>query len=191
MEIREARGSDVEAIEEIANASLHASYDFLDEETIDAVTAEWYDTKRVRELIDGEHEILHVANDDGDIRGFVQATVLSGDPIIGEVHWVHVHPDARGQGLSVQLLGSAIETLEQRGAVAVRGLVLSDNEEGTEFYEAHDFERREDRPVEVGDEEYAEAVYEKGLKEGDDELVETIEGPDGELFVAYAHGSGG
>lgn len=190
MEIREARDSDVEGIEAVANASMKASYDFLDESAIDSVTAEWYDPERAGEELHGDHAVWKVAVDDGDVRGFVQATVLSGDPIVGEVDWLHVHPDARGEELGVQLLGGAIETVEKRGGALLRGLVLDENDDGTGFYEAHDFERVDERPVDVGDEQFTEAVYEKRLDEGAD-LVEAVEGDDGERFVAYAEGERG
>lgn len=190
MEIREARDSDVEGIESVANASLKASYEFLDESAVDDLTAEWYHPERAGEELHGEHAVWMVAVDDGTVRGFVQATVLSGDPVVGEVDWLHVHPDARGRELGVQLLGGAMETVEKRGGAVLRGLVLEENEDGTGFYEAHGFERVGENSVDIGDRELSEAVYEKRLDEGAD-LIEAIEGEDGERFVAYAEGERG
>lgn len=192
MEIRDARPSDADGIASVARESLRASYGgFIDEETIDDVVEKWYSEDRVAEELDHETTLWIVGDDDG-VAAFVQGALVDAEPPVGELHWLHVAPGDREGGLARQLLGGAQERFEKRGAAVLRGLVLSDNEEGTTFYEANDFEKAGERDVTIEGEEYTEYVYEHAIGEGADEaVVEPIEGPDGDLFVNFSEGERG
>jgi len=189
MEIREAKADDAEAIGTVARASLSASYgDFLPEETIVSVVEEWYATDRIEDLLSDDAERLYVAETDGDIVGFVQLAVVDTDPVAAELHWLHVSPQYRDDGIGVRLLGRAQDAAETAGAAVLRGYVLARNEDGVGFYEAHSFEQAGTRDIDIGEEAREELIFETTL--GDDpheRVVEAVEGPDGrELFVDYS-----
>ena len=192
MEIRDARASDAAGIADAARASLRDSYDFLDGATVEAVVGEWYDADRVADRVDDEDSAWLVATDDDEVTGFVQGALVEADPPVGEIHWLHVEPGARGEGLAGRLLGQIQETFEKRGAGRLRGSVLADNEAGWSFYEADGFERVGEREVTVGDDEHVEYVYERPIDEATDGLVvESVDTPVGELFVNYSEGERG
>jgi len=195
MEIREARPSDADGIATAAAESLSDSYGHvLDDEAIDDVVAEWYGDDRVASELDEEATLWLVAEDDDEVVGFVQGALLDADPPVGEIHWLHVAPDARESGIARQLLGQAQETFEKRGAGVLQGDVLAANEEGWSFYEADGFDRVDERDVTIEGETYSEYVYHRGVGEGAAEaVVETIAGPEdvGELFVRFSEGERG
>ncbi|WP_415383481.1 GNAT family N-acetyltransferase [Halosimplex sp. TS25] len=193
MEVRDARTSDADGIATAARESLRASYGHvLDDETIDEVVGEWYDEERVAELLDEETTYWQVAEDDDEVVGFVQGALLDADPPVGEIHWLHVAPDAREEGLARQLLGAAQETFEKRGAGVLQGDVLSANEEGWSFYETDGFERVDEREVTVADETHEEYVYQRAIGDvADESVVEAVETSEGELFVNFSEGERG
>lgn len=194
MEIRDARTSDVEEIQQIARESLGESYGHaLGDETIESATENWYAEDEIEEKLSGDNSLMKVAADGDETYGFVEGEYLQGDPVIGDIHWLHVRPSARGEGIGVQLLGEIVETMEKNNASLVRGHVIEANEDGAAFYEEHGFEQSSTDTVAIGDEEYEEQVYEKRVTEGaGEEIFETVEGPDGEeLYVDYAAGETG
>ncbi|WP_436930873.1 GNAT family N-acetyltransferase [Halosimplex halobium] len=192
MEIRDARASDAQGIADTARASLRESYDFLADGTIDEVVEEWYDGQRVADQVNDEDSAWLVAEDDDAVVGFVQGVLVDAEPPVGEIHWLHVAPDAREEGLAQQLLGGIQETFEKRGAGRLRGTVLAENEAGWSFYEADGFDRVDEREVTVAGDAYDEYVYERAMEEAAEDLVvEAVETPAGELFVNFSEGERG
>jgi ribosomal protein S18 acetylase RimI-like enzyme len=192
MEIREARASDAGGIADAARASMRDSYDFLDDETIGAVVDEWYDGERVAGRVRAEGSAWLVAADDDEVVGFVQGALVDAEPPVGEIHWLHVAPDAREAGLAQQLLGQVQETFEKRGAGRLRGTVLAENEAGWSFYEADGFDRADEREVTIAGDDYGEYVYERAIDPAAEELVvEPVETPAGELVVNFSEGERG
>lgn len=193
MELRDARESDVSGIQRVARESLAASYDaVLDDEAVDAVVETEYGADRVAELLADPETTFVVAADD-DVAGFAQGHLVRGDPVVGDIHWLHVHPDERGQKVGVQLLGELVDRFGDENAAVVRGHVVAANEDGGAFYEAHGFEQRAVDSVEIAGETYDERVYEHRLDGSDrEEIVDQVTGPDGDaLFVDYAGGERG
>lgn len=192
MDIRECRQSDANHIRQVARESLTDSYGHeLDGETIDAVVDEWYGEDALNDLLAADSSIFVVAANDR-IDGFVQGEILAGDVVIGDIHWLHVRPEARGEGLGSQLLGEVVDRMENEGVTLVRGRVIESNEEGTTFYERHRFQRSSSESVDIGGEDYEELVYEHRLDESAVEILQAVEGPDGqELYVDYTAGETG
>jgi len=190
MEFRDASVADSDALAAVAAGSLQASYgDLVDEDRADALADEWYEAERVSEDLAEDAADWVVAEDDGDVVGFAQATLLDAHPPVGEIHWLHVDPDARGEGVARQLLGHVQERVEKGGAERLRGLVLAANEDGAGFYEAHDFERVDEREVTVDDQQLTEYVYEKPIGDADEatqSVVEAVDGPEGDLYVNFS-----
>lgn len=159
MKVRELESDDVDAVRRIARNSLEASYAHtLDDATIDAAVQDWYTRDELEAAITDDRACYLVAEDEaGEVAGFVQGRV-SGDR--GTVHWLHVDPDRRGEGVGSRLLTLAADALNEAGAATVRGEVLEVNEAGVAFYEDHGYERTADREVEIGDQTFVELVFE-------------------------------
>ncbi|MCU4801604.1 GNAT family N-acetyltransferase [Halobacteria archaeon HArc-gm2] len=194
MEIRTATGNDDEDIAQAARASLSESYShFVDEETIDEMVEQWYASERIRELLDDDHVVFDVVEVDDEVVGFAQGATVETEPVVGEIHWLHVVPGEREEGIGVQLLGHVQETFEDSEAAVLRGLVLEGNEAGTGFYTDHGFERAEATTIEIGDQEFDEVVFEKQLDdEPTEQVLEGVAGPDDrELFVNFSEGERG
>lgn len=189
MEIREAKADDQSAIATVARASLSESYNhFIDPETIADVVETWYSEERIEELLADDAESIYVAEDDGQVVGFVQSVLVSADPPVAELHWLHVSPQFREAGIGVRLLGRAQDAAESDGAARLEGYVLAENEDGVAFYEQQEFETVETAPVDIGDEEFEEVRVRKPLDESPaEQVVEPLGGPDGQdLFVNYS-----
>jgi len=189
MEFRSASSTDAEEIATVARASLSESYGhFIDEETITDIVGEWYAPEQLSDLLDDENEQFLLAETDGKLVGFIQGALLQGDPLTGEIDWLHVSPNFRGQNIGEQLLGQFQETIDDLGASVLRGKVLAQNQEGGEFYADNGFDRVDTRTITIRDTEYEERIYEKPLGDGQSKsVVESITGPDNEeLFVSYS-----
>ena len=189
MEIRKATGKDASEIARVARASLSESYShFIDEETIDEMVEQWYTPDRIADLLDDDDVIVDVALVDDEVVGFAQGAIVEAEPVVGEIHWLHVVPGERSQGIGVQLLGRVQEAFRDHGASVLRGLVLEGNEAGTAFYEEHGFEHSGETDVEIGEKTFDEVVFEKQLgDEPAEQVVEQIAGPDDRtLFVNFS-----
>ncbi|WP_290814631.1 GNAT family N-acetyltransferase [Halovivax sp.] len=193
MEIREATAEDAEAIRSNARDSLTASYaDFLSAKTIDAAIEQWYDDETISDLVDSEDSLVLVADDDGPV-AYSQSEIVGDGQTYGDVHWLHVDPDARGEGTGVRLLVRTREELLDRGADQVRGFVLAKHEGGNRFYEAHGFERAGTRSIEIGEETYTENVYvESDVGSAEWRGIEAHELEDGATtYVSYGEAARG
>lgn len=189
MDLRKATAEDIEGIQNVAAASLTASYGrALDQEVTDAAVERWYDADQVAADLAAEESAFIVGVDDGDIVGFVQAYVVEHRDVVGVIDWLHVDPDRRGQGIGERLLERIEQELLDRGVERIEGRVLEENEAGGEFYAEHGFEQVGRRSVDIADRSFVERLYSKFPDEttGGQVLIESRRGPDGDpLFVAY------
>ena len=193
MELREFQPGESSAIQRIARESLTASYGgAFDEALVEDLVAQWYNEETVEQLVDDENALLVVAATDEAV-GYAQGEIIGTDPVIGDVQWLHVRPDARGERVGVQLLGDLVDRMESRGASLVRGRALAVNEDGASFFAEHGFERADTETVEIGGETFEELVFETETdRDADEEVVGTVTGPDGrELYVDYTAGETG
>ncbi|MFB6179021.1 MAG: GNAT family N-acetyltransferase [Halorientalis sp.] len=185
MEVRSATPTDADAIATVARASLSDSYgQFIDEETIVEIVDTWYDTDRLTELLDDENEHFMLACEDDEVVGFVQGALLGEDPPTGDIDWLHVAPQFRGQHIAEQLLGHFQDTVEDLGAQQLRGKVLAQNEDGAAFYDEHGFERADARSISFADQTFEELIYQKTVGDiSPTAVTETIRGPDSQELV--------
>ncbi|PSQ05928.1 GNAT family N-acetyltransferase [Halobacteriales archaeon QS_6_71_20] len=187
MDLRDATTTHVDGVRETARASLAASYGHaLPPELIDEAVETWYDAAEVRAELDGDDAVFVVAVEDDAVVGFVQSYLVERREPVGELDWLHVHPDHRGKGVGDDLLRRAEAELIDRGAERIEGRVLAANEAGAEFYEGEGFSEVGERTVEIGGESFPERVYAR-FPEGDGERVLTeARVADGEqVYVAY------
>ncbi len=192
MEIREASETDGEAIRSIASDSLDSTYtDFLSEKTIENAIGQWYGEGLADKIAD-EHSLFLVLERQGEIIGFSQSELVGERHRTGQIHWLHVDPDHRGDGTGVRLLVRTREKLLEKGAEQIQGFVLADNEVGNEFYEDHGFQQAGEREVEIGDEMFTENVYAEGKIEGKEwEAVDELEIEGETIYVSYGEASRG
>jgi ribosomal protein S18 acetylase RimI-like enzyme len=193
MEIREATTDDFEALRRTAGASMHESYgSFLEPTRIDDALEQWYGADTLAAQVEGEDALVFVAEEDDAVVGFVQAEIVPGDTPEGRILWLHVDPDARGEGLGSRLLVRAKDELLDRGANRITGVVLDGNDVGTAFYEGHGFTRAGTRTVEIGGEDHEEAVYVSSDDGGTDWDTLDEYDVDGEsVYVSYAEADRG
>lgn len=193
MEIRESDADDVDDVREIATRSMEASYTpAIDDEVLSGAIDRWYDEHALTGAATDENTVLLLAVDDEPV-GFAKGATVDRREPIGEIHWLHVHPDHRGAGVGERLLEATEEALVERGALRLTGLVLSVNEAGTEFYEAHGYESAGEREVDIGGQTFVEREYSKRTAEADVDAgtddhpaVRELTTPDGETrHVVY------
>lgn len=203
MDLRDATPEDIEDVRAVASASLEASYGHvLSAEAIEDAVETWYETEELSAELTDEDAVFVVAVEDGEAQGasggrtpsdqvvgFVQSYFVDRREPVGQLDWLHVHPDHRGRGIGSELLRRAEAELLERGATRIEGRVLVANESGTEFYAEEGFAAGPEREVEIGGESFRERLYTKYPDEdGTDETVRAEEHPtpDGRtLFVAY------
>lgn len=196
MELREAKRADAEAVREVARQSLQTSYaHFLEEGTIDDAVDQWYGEGRLEELISDEADDVYipVIEVDGEIVAFAQCYLVEFPERVGEIHWLHVDPEHRGEGYGSRLYDHVRERFEDQGIDRFKGFVFAENEAGNEFYERRGFESAYTHTQEIAGEEYTENVW-VDIPEGEQyrRAVEPHEDEDGTtLYVAYREASVG
>jgi ribosomal protein S18 acetylase RimI-like enzyme/ribosomal protein S27AE len=187
MELRAATVDDIDAIRSVARESLIASYGHaVDETLLDGAADEWYDPDDLEADIEAEDTVCPVAVVDGTVVGFAESYVVGRRERIGEIDWLHVHPDHRGSGIGSALLAHVEAELRAADVDRIESRVLVANEAGTAFYEAEGYELIGERPVEIGEETFDELAYRKqisrltGISDG---IVETEAGDT--VYVAF------
>lgn len=180
MDLRDATTEDVEDIRETARASLSASYGHaLSADLIDGAVESWYDAETVADSLEGEDAVFVVAVEDGEVVGFVESRFVERREPVGELDWLHVHPDHRESGIGSALLERVESALESAEVDRIEARVLADNEAGTTFYQREGYELAGERDVDIGGEPFAEREYRKqvGSLTGISEAIyETEEG---------------
>ncbi|WP_458206014.1 GNAT family N-acetyltransferase [Haladaptatus sp. NG-SE-30] len=187
MQVREARTEDIAGIRDVAKESLRSSYShFLDEEIIEHAVEEWYSEEKLESELQSRGLMLLVALEGGDVIGFTQSDMLPDVPE-GNILWLHVDPDRRGEGIGTSLLGRTLEELREHDVETPVGLVLADNEEGNQFYREHGFEKVSEHTAEIADQTYTENVY----TETDSTVLEPREFEGRTLYINRAESSRG
>jgi ribosomal protein S18 acetylase RimI-like enzyme len=164
MEVRAATPDDQEAVMEIAERSLEASYT-LSPQTIEGTVHQWYDEAEYTEKVDREDMLFLLAEHEGEAVAFTE-TVIHDDETGADLLWLHVHPDYRGEGIGSDLFDAVRDRLHDRGITQLRGRVLSMNEVGNTFYKQRGFEKVGEGEVEIDGSPYTEALYLEAEPEG-------------------------
>ncbi|RRJ32478.1 GNAT family N-acetyltransferase [Halocatena pleomorpha] len=153
MNIRTATEADTTKIYDIAQQSTQASY-AVSPTAIDIIVEEWFDVGVLEDRLD-EH-VIGVAETDESVVGFAEGTITDDT---GELLWLHVHPEERGQHAGTELFEWTRETLLDRGATDVHVRILASNTEGDGFAERFGYERIDQRDTEFGGESWREHIY--------------------------------
>jgi ribosomal protein S18 acetylase RimI-like enzyme len=163
MQVRTASQEDRPAIRDVARRSLQASYS-LEPTAIISAIGEWYDENRLKDMLNDDDKVLLVADQGGQVVGFSDA-IITGDGT-GEVLWLHVDPDYRGEDIGRRLFERTRDELADAGGTALHGRVLADNAGGNVFYEEQGFVKVGEEEVEIDGTPYVENVYAEVKKEG-------------------------
>ena len=188
MHVRDAVDEEIESIRDVALASLTASYGHaVAEELLGDAVERWYDADELGEDVTDPNTVFLVAEIDDDVVGFAESYVIDRRDRVGEIDWLHVHPDHRGEGVGSALLEAVETALRDADVDAVEGRVLVDNEAGVAFYERGGYDHAGDRYVDIGDETFTENVYvESGIESDDDwSAVDELELDDETVYVSY------
>lgn len=185
MPVRPATSEDASSIRELAQRSLEASYT-LSPGTIKGAVRQWYADDAWSEKLDAPDGIVLVAERDGTVVGFTEGVVdATGDQRKsiskgdGDLLWLHVDPDYRGEGIGNELFHAIRETLMEHGATRIRGRVLRDNADGNEFYRQHGLVRATDERIDIDGTEYVENIY----VEEESSPIESVVAGNGELYL--------
>lgn len=187
MNIRQAVADDGEAIRSVAQASLEASYGFLEEGTVQSAVEEWYGADALAESLADPDVIFLLTEDEEGVVAFSESVLVHGEETTtGELDWLHVRPEARYGGVGSRLLERTEQALVEMGADRIQGLVLAGNEEGASFYEDNGYDEIDRRSVEIDDEHFEEIIYRRTqTAEPEITLTETVETDDGQtLYLA-------
>ncbi|WP_280537044.1 GNAT family N-acetyltransferase [Halopenitus sp. POP-27] len=166
MDLRAATPNDVEAIRSVARASMNDSYGHaVSESVLSGSIDEWYDPSELAADVDSSRTVFPVAVDDGEVVGFAESYVVDRRERVGEIDWLHVHPDHRGAGIGHRLLARVEETLRDRDVDRIEGRVLAANESGTRFYEEEGYDHTGTEEITIDRETFRELIYTKRLDE--------------------------
>lgn len=187
MDIRDARPEDADAVRTVATESMAASYaPGVDESAIRTAVDEWYSAERISDALENPDTVFLVVEDEDSLIAFSKGAVVERRSQTGEIHWLHVDPERRDEGVGRRLLAATENEFAKRGTARLAGYVLAVNEVGAQFYERNGYELEGEREVSVGDRSFEERRYGKFSKETDDDALEPVAGPDGDtLYVDF------
>ncbi|SEJ32728.1 Ribosomal protein S18 acetylase RimI [Halohasta litchfieldiae] len=184
MEIRPAAATDHEAIRDVAEASLDASYSHaVDDDTREQALKAWYDPDTVADRLDDDATAFIVAIEDGSVVGVVQGEVIEGPDLVGRIDWLHVDPKRRGEGVGSSLLSRIEQRLREQSVDVIEGRVLAANTAGGDFYVSHSFSETTERTVEIGGREFTERRYRKRY-DGEEPTLSSFETDAEQLYIA-------
>jgi len=177
MHVRQATPEDGDAIRDVVDRSMQSSYS-LGPGTIEAAIEEWFGPDALAGKFEDEDRAVVVVERGDEIVGFVDARHVP-ETGTGDVLWLHVDPDYRGEGLGRALFLAAKEWLDDAGADYVRGLVLANNADGNAFYDELGFEHVGERDLEIDGTPHTEHVYHDAIRE----QIQVLEDEGREVYV--------
>lgn len=160
MELRESNSEDTDRIREVVESSMTSSFR-LSPQQIENITGSEFGDERMTEAFRNDDSVFLVSEaETGDgsdaVVGFFWGTAADGR---GDVRWLFVDPEHRGEGVGTRLLETGIEQLRDADASQVRAYALQASLDGHQFCEQFGFEQTDERQVDVGDETLAQFVY--------------------------------
>lgn len=168
MELRDPETADTERVRELVESTMTASY-ALSPQQISALLEDNFNENRLAETFEDAGSITLVAEstvngEETTIGGIVEAEL---DEDNGEVHWLFVDPEHRSEGIGTQLFETVIESLREQGAERITASTFEANREGDQFFERFDFERTDQRQIEIAGESLVEHVYAESSPEAE------------------------
>ncbi len=160
--IRPAAPADAPGIARVQVDSWRAAYSgILAEEFLQALSVERQGQMWARILADPERGFMYVAEEEGEIVGFVHGmNEREGDPAYtGEVTAIYLLKQFQGRGLGRRLMQAAARELRRRGHASLLLWVLKDNAPARRFYETLGGQYLREKPIEIGNQTLIEVAY--------------------------------
>lgn len=128
--VRIASPADIAAVQDVARATWHATYDeLLSPVSIDAFLDRAYSDYALRQTLnDGG---LWVLERSGGIGGYVRLGVRDA---VGQLNAIYVHPELQGRGYGYRLWRCAVAWFSARGVREVHLTVADANDQARTFY---------------------------------------------------------
>jgi GNAT superfamily N-acetyltransferase len=160
MEIRESDSGDTEQIRNVVESSMTASFR-LSPQQIDGLVENVFGDDQLRALFDDPDTVFLVSTVDAEagsdiVAGFFWGSVDDGR---GNVLWLFVDPEHRGQGIGTRLFETGVENLREAGGDELRAFALQAGMDGHQFFEQFGYEQTDERNVDIGDQTFAQYVY--------------------------------
>jgi ribosomal protein S18 acetylase RimI-like enzyme len=140
LHVRPARPEDARRVAEIHLASWQTAFrglmpdDFLDKQTVEECETGW--AKTIEEV---PGKLLVAVRPDSGILGFVCQGPVAGPPRVAgyqaQIFGLHVSPEAKRQGIGLQLMRAAFARLSSLRCRNAYVLTLEGNEPARRFYE--------------------------------------------------------
>lgn len=177
MELRESNPGDTEQIRNVVESSMTASFR-LSPQQIEGLVENVFSDDQLGAVFDDPDTVFLVSmadtEDDSDtIAGFFWGSVDDGR---GNVRWLFVDAEHRGQGIGTRLFETGVEKLREAGADELRAFALQAGMDGHQFFEQFGYEQTDERNVEIGDDTLGQYVYtpsgDSGTTSGDTSSLE-------------------
>lgn len=143
VEIREARREDAPDLQHVAERAwyeVHAP--IIGEETVAEFLEKYYDADSLREVVDRDEWITHVADAGEAVVGFVSGGPDDEDPGLVHLNRIYLLPEYWGEGIGSRLLDTFEGQVAQRDCDRIHLRVMVENEQAVGFYESAGFDRR-------------------------------------------------
>lgn len=158
MNIRPATDSDVDALQSIARRSWEHDYPgVLNRENLEDTVHEWYSPRRISAGLDHPETTLLVAEEDGDVIGFVHA-YHDEDDDESHIMRLYVVPDRRRSTVATQLIDRICESLFEHSE-QIRAMALKRNAPAERLYLECGFDPATSHETNIEGTDYEENVY--------------------------------
>lgn len=160
MELRESNAEDADRIREVVETSMTSSFRLSPQQIENIAESEFNDERLADAVGDSDTVFLVSEAETGDgsttVVGFFWGSLADSR---GDVRWLFVDPEYRGQDIGTQLLETGTERLRDAGASELRAYALQAGMDGHQFFERFGYEQTDERRVDIGDETLAQYVY--------------------------------
>lgn len=160
MELRESNPGDATRIREVVESSMTSSFK-LSPQQIERIVESEFSDERLSDAIEENDAVVLVSETEADggsntVVGFFWGSLENER---GDVRWLFVDPEHRGQDIGSRLFETGVERLREDGANELRAYALQAGMDGHQFFEQFGFEQTDERRVDLGDETLAQYVY--------------------------------
>ena len=157
MEVRPAESADRERIEAIARDSFQSSYS-LSPQQIETILKEEFGETTLTERLDDSGTVMlvadHTVEETETVLGFIDVAVGTE----AMIRWLHVDPEARGEGIATAL----IDRIREDAEIPITARILEDAVEGGGFLEGFGLEPDGNDRAMIGGEELAVTLFTEG-----------------------------
>lgn len=158
--IREAKKSDADKINETAEKAWEEAYeDIVSEEIIETVIEKWYKIEDLKQQT--EDPLFYVATEEKRLIGFIHASFESDSSKIVKLHRLYLDPEYWRNGIGSSLLDKVEDEVDEVSKIELE--VLDKNKVGKGFYKSKGFEVREKEQVKLFGEPVRQVIMEKEL----------------------------